>query len=116
MPCQLRSDPTGDFDFLTTTGAQITVLVDSDSGTVMLTAATLEGNALVVNAAGKISFQAAAGRNHLDLAFAGADPDEEFRIKEDCGDGSSNLMATWRLRPSVTEPGDPTRAFRIHAS
>jgi hypothetical protein len=115
VPCQLKPDPTGDFDFLTATGAKVTVFVDSGSGDVHLTAATLDGAALVVNA-DKTSFTAAVGTNHLNLAFVAADPDEVFRITEDCGGGDSRRLANWRLQASTTQPGGPTRAFRIHAS
>ena len=114
MACQLTADVTHIFDFTAVTGARVTVFVDSDSGAVHLTAATLDGAPLAV-AGDRTSFTTAAGTNQLNLGFVAADPDETFRIKEDCGGGSSQLLANWRLQPSQVEPGGPTRAFRIHA-
>lgn len=108
MACQLIADVSGTVDFLTTTGAQIKVFVESDSGTVRITAATLNSAPTPV-AAGTVAFSAVGGRNLLGLALAGADPADPYRIKEDCGGGNSNLMATGTLQDG------PTRAFRIHA-
>jgi hypothetical protein len=88
--------------------------VDSDSGDVHLNAATLAGAPLAV-AGDRTTFTTVAGTNQLNLGFTAADPDETFRIKEDCGGGASQVLANWRLQANATQPGGPTRAFRIHA-
>lgn len=116
MACQLSPDPSGVRDFLTSTGAAVTVIVESDSGGVHIIAATLNSAPLPVDADGKVPWTAVQGTNLLDLAFAGPDPDEVFRIQEDCGAGDSQTLTTWKLQAGGGFPGGPTRAFRIHAA
>jgi hypothetical protein len=114
MTFHLKPDASGMRDFLVTAGAQVTIVAESDSGLVRITAATLNGAAQQVDASGKASWQARKGSNLLDVAFAGPDPDEEFRIKEDAG-GSTQVLSTWKLQAGNGAPGGPTRAFRIYA-
>ena len=113
---QLSPDPSGQYHFLTTKGAQVSIFAESDSGTVHIVGATLNGTPQQVDANGKVTFTAVQGRNLLDLAFVGADPTEDFRVKEDCGGGKSQVLDTWRLQPTPTKPGGPTKMYRIYAS
>ena len=106
--------PTGPSDFSAAGGASITIFVDSDSGTVHLTAATLNGNSIPLDANEKAAFTCSDPTNFLDMAFVGSDPTELFRIKEDCGTGTSQVLRTWRLLAEV--PGGPTTTLRIHIS
>src|SRR5947209_7343463 len=111
MPCSLTPDPAGIRDFLVAPAAQVTMFADSDSGTVQIVAATLNSTAQQVDDTGNVTWTAATGINLLDLAFAGSDPDEVFRIKEDCGGGNSQILTTWKLQAGGGFPGGPTRAF-----
>jgi len=115
VACQLTPDPTGVNEFNTATGAKPTLFADSDSGTVNIVAATSNGAAVALNADGSVTFTAAAGLNIFDLAFAGSDPTEVFRIKENCG-GSSQLLVNWRLTATPIDPGGPSREIRVHAA
>jgi len=108
MACQLVKDPSGTVDFTTNQDAAITVVIHSSSATVRIVAATLNGTPLIL-VAGKAVFTAVAGRNNLDLALAGSNPSEDFEIREDCGSGSTCLMAKGNIQSG------PTRGFRIHA-
>lgn len=108
MACQLFKDPTGTVDFIASANSQITVLIQSASATARITAATLNGAPLVL-AAGNAVFKTVAGRNNLDLALAGSNPSEDYEIREDCGGGSTNLMAKGNFQDG------PTKGFRIHA-
>jgi hypothetical protein len=107
MACQLAPDSTGTVDFITSAGAQITVVIRSGSATAKITAVILNGTPLTL-AGGRAVFTVAAGRNHLDLAFAGSDPAEDFEIHED-GGGSTKLMRKGNFL------NGPTLGFRIHA-
>jgi len=116
VACQLAPYPADADDFKSATGAQVTLFVDSDSGTVRIIAATSNGAPVALNADGSVTFTTVAGLNIFDLAFVGADPSEVFRIKENCGDGTSQQLLTWRLEPTPIEPGGPARQIRIHAA
>lgn len=117
MACQLTRDPADANQFNTATGARVTLFVESDSGTVRIIAASLDGAPVALNADGTVTFPAAvAGWSILGLAFAAADPSEVFRIKENCGGGNSQLLLTWRLEPTPIDPGGPARQIRIHAA
>jgi hypothetical protein len=116
MACHLTPDPSGIRDFLVTSGAQVTIIADSDSGLVRIIAATLNSAAQQVDSCGKATWQAVEGNNLLDLAFAGPDPDEVFRIKEDYGGGNTQILTTWKLQSGGGVPGGPARAFRIYAA
>ena len=115
MSYQLTPDPSGLRDFLTTAGAQVTVFAESDSGLVRIIAATLNSTVQQVDPNGKASWQAVPGNNLLDLAFAGPDPDEVFRIQSQCGGGGALTLSTWKLQSGNGIPGGPSRAFRIYA-
>ena len=108
MACQLAADSEQIVDFITTANAQITVLIKSASATARITAAILNGAPLTL-VSGKVVFNALTGRNNLDLALAGSDPSEDFEIHEDCGGGSTQLMAKGNFQ------NGPTKGFRIHA-
>ena len=108
MACQLAKDPSGTVDFVTSTDAQITVLIQSASATARITAATLNGTPFALTG-GNAVFKAVAGRNNLDLALAGSNPSEDFELREDCGGGATSLMATGNFQ------NGPTKGFRIHA-
>ena len=108
MACNLIPDVSGTVDFLTTTGALVKVLVESNSATVHIVAATFNSAPTPVSG-GTVTFVAVAGTNLLSLALAGSDPAEDYQVKEDCGTGSSNVMGTGSLLDG------PTRGFRIHA-
>lgn len=114
MSCQLTPDTSGVVDFRTFTGAQVKIFAESDSGTVRIVAATFNDAPAPVSG-GIATVTAVAGINLLNLAFAGADPTEEFRIREDCG-ASSQRLALWRLEATPIAAGGPTRAFQIHAA
>jgi hypothetical protein len=111
MSYQLTPDPSGLRDFVTTAGAQVTVFADSDSGLVRIISATLNSTAQQVDPNGKATWQAVQGNNLLNLAFAGPDPDEVFRIQSQCG----QTLCTWKLQSGNGIPGGPSRAFRIYA-
>jgi len=108
MACQLQPDTSGFADFVTTTGATVQVGVASASGTVQITGATLNGTPAAVTA-GTVTFTTAAGRNLLNLALMGSDPQEDYTVNELCDATTTNPMANGNL-----EDG-PTRGFRIDA-
>ena len=116
MSCQLSPDDSGQFNFLTSTGAQITVC--AGGGNVHIDAATLNGNGLTPDADGKVAFTAVAGRNLLNLDFSGPDPEEEFPIQEVCdaAAGTTQDLLTRRHQPTSIKPGGPTKLLRINAS
>jgi hypothetical protein len=117
LVCQLsKENPPGVYDFVAVTGAQMTVFAESDSGLVRIVAGTLNGTPVPVDADGNASFTAIAGVNLLNLAFVGPDPNEDFRIKEDCQGGDSQQLASWRIHATPPIPGGPSRAFQIYAS
>jgi hypothetical protein len=116
MTNQLAPDPSGVRDFLVPAGTQVTIFAESDSGLVRIVAATLNSAAQPVDDGGKATWKAVAGNNLLDLAFAGPDPHEIFRIAEDCGEGNTRILSTWKLQPGEGIPGGPARAFRIYAA
>jgi hypothetical protein len=107
MACQLAPDSTGTVDFITSAGAQITVVIRSGSATARITAAILNGTPLTL-AGGSAVFTVVAGRNNFDLSLAGSDPTEDFEIHED-GGGSTKLMRKGNFL------NGPTTGFRIHA-
>ena len=106
--------PSGPTDFNAKKNAEITVFVDSDSGTVHLTAARINGTKITLDANEKATFKVPDPTNFLDLGFVAADPTEIFRIKEDCGGGDSQVLRTWRTQPFT--PGGPTAEIRIHTT
>jgi hypothetical protein len=106
--------PSGPDTFSAAKGDQITIFADSDSGTARLIAADLNGANVPLDANFKATFDVPAGANIFSMAFAGSDPDEIFRIQEDCGDGSAHTLRTWRLRALV--PGGPTTQITINAA
>lgn len=124
MPCQLTPSagepaiipgtPSGPSSFDGSQKTKITIFADSDSGTVHVTAAHLNGANLPLDANSKASFDVIVGLNILRMAFVGSDPDEVFRINEDCGDGTSTTLRTWRLRVAV--PGGATTQITINGT
>lgn len=106
--------PSGPDTFSATKDDEITIFADSDSGTAHLTAADLNGANITLDPNFKAKFKVLAGVNILSMAFAGSDPDEIFRIQEDCKDGSAHTLRTWRLKPLV--PGGPTTQITINAA
>jgi hypothetical protein len=101
----------GPTDFDSAKDAQITVFVDSDSGTVHLGAASLNGVSFALDANGNAAFKASNPVNALGMGFLGGVPGEVFRIKEDCGAGASQVLRTWAF-----DVANPTTEIRIHAS
>ncbi len=121
MPCKLTpklpippllADPHA---FTAPAGQDVTVFADSDSKTVRISGATLSGAPIVPDAQDRVTFQPEKGFNLLELAFVGSDPNEVFRVKEDCGGGQSQTLIPWRLQATPTESGGPTLPLRIYA-
>lgn len=106
--------PSGPADFDAAKDAEITVFVDSDSGTVHLDSARINGTKITLDANEKATFKVPNATNFLDLAFVASDPTEVFRIKEDCGSGDSQVLRTWRTQPLT--PGGPDTQIRIHTT
>jgi hypothetical protein len=106
--------PSGPDTFSAKKGDQITIFADSNSGTARLIAAHLNGKDVPVDANFKATFTVSAPISILSMAFAGSDPDEVFRIQEDCGDGTAHTLRTWRLKALV--PGGPTTEITINAA
>ena len=106
--------PSGPNVFNAAKDAEITVFADSDSGTVHLIAADLNGVKVSLDVNFRATFKVSPGGNILSMTFVGSDPDEIFRIEEDCGGGNSPILRTWRLKPVV--PGGPTTQITIHAT
>jgi hypothetical protein len=113
---QLTPDPSGIRDFLVAAGAQVTISAGSDSGLIRILGATLNGAPQQPDGGGKLMWRAAQGTNLLNVAFAGPDPDELFRIEENGAAGSTQVLAAWKLAPGGGVPGGLTRAFRIYAA
>lgn len=107
MPFQLRRDPASN-SLVADPGAAITIFAESDSGTARIVAANLNGQPLAVDADGHITFTAAEGPMNLSLAFVSANPEEDLRLKEDGGQGTSEVLDTFRLSES------PVRAYQIN--
>jgi hypothetical protein len=82
MACQLHKDPTGSHKFLASTGANVSLRVESDSSLAKLTAARLHGESIPVQNDSSLSFKVDSGMNIFFLTIISPNAN-------DCGSGSS---------------------------
>jgi hypothetical protein len=116
MPCNLKKDPSGQFDALAT-GSSATIFVTSDaSPTATLTAATLNGVDVPVGADGKANLTAlVGGTNVLDLTVEGVQPQDDIHLVEDCTGSETSDLKT-KFIGDTPAGANPIVGFRIRRS
>jgi hypothetical protein len=114
MACNLRSDTTGTFDVLGAAGDAPIVFLSAPP-TARITAATLNGAPLDIDAHGHVSLKALnAGTNPLNLVIEGIQEGDLVMLAEACDDASTCDL---RGKRAGAAPGgaNPIMNFRIHA-
>jgi hypothetical protein len=113
MACNLRSDDTGTFDVLGAAGDTAIVFVSAPA-TARITAATLNGTSLAVDANGRASLKALnPGNNPLNLIVEGIQEGDLVMLAEACDDTSTRDL---HGKKAGAAPGgaNPVMNFRIH--
>src|ERR1700681_1543881 len=93
MASRLSRDLSLLFDSLASAGSSATLFIQSEAApTATVTAATLNGTAVVIDVDGKISSAVfSAGTNVLIMIVEGVNPGDDVQLVEDCGATTSVL-------------------------
>jgi hypothetical protein len=111
MACNLTEDLVGPFDILGPRGSTSTLFVENDAGTAVIETASFNDADLQPDDDQKITIVLVAipSLNILDITVNGVEDADQVRLKEDCGDGGSRLLKTFR-------GAEPAQRFQIHAT
>jgi hypothetical protein len=104
------------FDALASAGSSATLLIQSERApTATVTAATLNGAAVVIDGNGRIASAVfSAGTNVLIMTVEGVNAGDDVQLVEDCGATTSVLKT--KFVGAAPGGADPVVSFRIHAS
>lgn len=103
MACNLKVDPSGNVDFLGTSGVTVTLKLtgpeDVDAEIVHLRYA---GTGVSQE---PFQFTQKSGTNLLVVVVEASKSGAVIQLREDCGDGSDNVLSTFHYDPQNPAPG-----------
>lgn len=108
MACSLKQSPTGDADFVGPVGAVVTIELTAPNGVVAdILDVRYAGNEV---AGPPFQFTVQAGLQFLVILAEASQPGALLELREDCGNGTDNLLTTFHF-----DPQNPARGFFVKA-
>ena len=108
MPCSLRPDPSGAYDFMASAGAAVTLKVAGTSGLVEIASAVLNQQPLGVANSDTLHFTVREGVNILRFSTGVSDPEDTVKVFEESADGDSEMLDEFQ-----GERNDPVTGYTI---
>jgi hypothetical protein len=108
MPCNLRPDPSGAYDFMASAGAGVTLKVAGTTGLAGIASAMLNQKPLSVSDSDTLHFIVRAGINILRFSAGVSDPEDTVKVFEESADGDSETLDEFE-----SNPNDPVTGYTI---
>lgn len=108
MPCSLRPDPSGAYDFMASAGAGVTLKVAGTTGLAGFANAMLNQKPLRIGDSDTLQFTIHAGINALRFSAGVSDPQDTVRVFEVSADGDSETLDQFQ-----SNPNDPVTGYTI---
>ena len=108
MPCSLRPDPSGAYDFMASAGAAVTLKVLGTTGLAGIASAVLNQRPLGVSTADTLHFTVREGINILRFSAGVSDPEDTVKVFEESADGDSETLDEFQ-----NDPNDPVTGYTI---
>ena len=106
MACSLKQSPTGDADFTGTAGANVTITIAGPTGVnVSIVDVRYAGTEI---SGPPYKFAVKSGLQFLVVLAEASQAGALLELREDCGDGTTNLLTTFHF-----DPRNPARGFFV---
>lgn len=103
MACNLKVDQSGNVDFLGSSGAEVTLELTGPAGVDAEIVHLRYGGSGISQPPFK--FTQKKGTNLLVVVVEASKAGAVIQLREDCGDGSDNVLSTFHYDPQNSAPG-----------
>lgn len=103
MACNLKVDPSGSVDFLGSSGTTVTLTLTGPAGVdAEIVHLRYAGTGV---SASPFQFTQKSGTNLLVVVVEASKAGALIQLREDCGDGTDNVLSTFHYDPQNPAPG-----------
>lgn len=103
MACNLKVDPSGNVDFLGSSGASVTLKLTGPAGVDAEIVHLRYGGSGISQP--PFTFTQKSGTNLLVVVVEASKAGALIQLREDCGDGSDNVLSSFHYDPQNPAPG-----------